>query len=169
MLPATFYKEFRASFLNNLRKKDEPIGTRKPGAKLKEEKVLSPSFGDAIILWTLEKIDPRLPMKVSKEYEHRLGQGTYLSDLHSSIFQAIPSMIENLDQVSRRAIRTQPDVEGRGGAACRGGMHHQARQEGRRAGQGPQAGTGRKSSASSASWRGARPRCTSHTTRGTAA
>ena len=111
VLPATFYKEFRASFLDNLRKKDEPIGTRKPGAKLKEDEVLSPSFEDAIVLWTLEKIDPRLPMKVSKEYEHRLGQGTYLSDLHSSIFQAIPSMIEDLDQASGRAIRAQPDVE----------------------------------------------------------
>ena len=111
VLPATFYKEFRASFLDNLRKKDEPIGTRKPGAKLKEDEVLSPSFEDAIVLWTLEKIDPRLPMKVSKEYEHRLGQGTYLSDLHSSIFQAIPSMIEDLDQASGRAIRAQPNVE----------------------------------------------------------
>ena len=111
VLPATFYKEFRASFLDNLRKKDEPVGTRKPGAKLKEDEVLSPSFEDAIVLWTLEKIDPRLPMKVSKEYEHRLGQGTYLSDLHSSIFQAIPSMIEDLDQASGRAIRAQPNVE----------------------------------------------------------
>ena len=111
VLPATFYKEFRASFLDNLRKKDEPVGTRKPGAKLKEDEVLSPSFEEAIVLWTLEKIDPRLPMKVSKEYEHRLGQGTYLSDLHSSIFQAIPSMIEDLDQASGRAIRAQPNVE----------------------------------------------------------
>lgn len=110
VLPATFYKEFRASFLDNLRKKDEPVGIRKPGAKLKEDEALSPSFEDAIVLWTLEKIDPRLPMKVSKEYEHRLGQGTYLSDLHSSIFQAIPSMLEDLDQASGRAIRAQPDV-----------------------------------------------------------
>ena len=110
VLPATFYKEFKASFLDNLRKKDEPVGTRKPGAKLKEDEVLSPSFENTIILWTLEKIDPRLPMKVSKEYEHRLGQGTYLSDLHSSIFQAIPSMVEDLDQASGRAIRAQPDV-----------------------------------------------------------
>ena len=49
-------------------------------------------------------------MKVSKEYEHRLGQGTYLSNLHSSIFQAIPSMLEDLDQASGRAIRAQPEV-----------------------------------------------------------
>ena len=104
-LPATFYKEFRASFLDNLRKKDEPVGTRKPGAKLNEDEVLTPSFEDAIVLWTLEKIDPRLPMKVSKDYEHRLGQGTYLSDLSSSIFQAIPSMLEDLDQASGRAMR----------------------------------------------------------------
>ena len=145
VVPATFYKEFRASFLDNLRKKDEPIGTRKPNAKLKEDEVLSPSFEDAIILWTLEKIDPRLPMKVSKDYEHRLGQGTYLSDLHSSIFQAIPSMIEDLDQASGRAFRTQPDVDinafnptvfpdgrkwrgGGGGARGRGGPRGRAPQ-----------------------------------------
>ena len=145
VVPATFYKEFRASFLDNLRKKDEPIGTRKPNAKLKEDEVLSPSFEDAIILWTLEKIDPRLPMKVSKDYEHRLGQGTYLSDLHSSIFQAIPSMIEDLDQASGRAFRTLPDVDinafnptvfpdgrkwrgGGGGARGRGGPRGRAPQ-----------------------------------------
>jgi hypothetical protein len=145
VVPATFYKEFRASFLDNLRKKDEPIGTRKPNAKLKEDEVLSPSFEDAIILWTLEKIDPRLPMKVSKDYEHRLGQGTYLSDLHSSIFQAIPSMIEDLDQANGRAFRTLPDVDinafnptvfpdgrkwrgGGGGARGRGGPRGRAPQ-----------------------------------------
>ena len=49
-------------------------------------------------------------MKVSKEYEHRLGQGTYLSDLHSSIFLAIPSMMEDLDQAGGRAIGAQPYV-----------------------------------------------------------
>ena len=113
VLPATFYKEFRASFLDNLRKKEEPVGTRKPGAKLREDEVLTPSFEDAIVLWSLEKIDPRLPMKVSKDYEHRLGQGTYLSDLSSSIFQAIPSMLEDLDQASGRAMRasTTPPIE----------------------------------------------------------
>ena len=145
VLPATFYKEFRASFLDNLRKKEEPVGTRKPGAKLREDEVLSPSFEDAIVLWSLEKIDPRLPMKVSKDYEHRLGQGTYLSDLHSSIFQAIPSMIEDLDQASGRAFRIQPDVDinafnptvfpdgrkwrgGGGGARGRGGPRGRAPQ-----------------------------------------
>jgi hypothetical protein len=68
-------------------------------------------------------------MKVSKEYEHMLGQGTYLNDLHSSIFQAIPSMIKDLDQASGRAIRTQPDVDVNAfnptvftdGRRCRGG------------------------------------------------
>ena len=67
--------------------------------------MLTPSFEDTSVLWTLEKIDPRLPMKVSKDYEHRLGQGTYLSDLSSSIFQAIPSMLDDLDQASGRAMR----------------------------------------------------------------
>lgn len=49
MQPYTFYKEFRASFLDILGKKDAYIGSKKPGKKLKEDKVLSPSFEDTIV------------------------------------------------------------------------------------------------------------------------
>lgn len=101
MQPYTFYKKFRASFLDNQRKKDAYIGSKKHDEKLKEDKMLSSSFEDAIILWMLDKIDPRLPAKIKKDYEHRLGNTTYLSDFHSSIFQAIHCMLDNMEKQAR--------------------------------------------------------------------
>ena len=95
--PQVFYKQFRASFLNNLRKSGE-VMTHKGGKVMTEDEGLSPSFEDAIVLWTLEKIDPRLPKKVRKDYEHRLTGSTYLIDLQPSIFQSIPAMIEEMDK-----------------------------------------------------------------------
>ena len=97
MQPQVFYKQFRASFINNLRKRNDKIEHKGPGKVMQEDETLSPSFEDAIILWSLEKIDARLPKKVRKEYEHRLDNSTYLIDLHATIFQAIPSMLEDLD------------------------------------------------------------------------
>ena len=57
---------------------------------------------------TLEKINPRQPSKVRKDYKHRLGGDTYRSDLQWSIFQSITSMLEDLDKMaSIRALTTQ--------------------------------------------------------------
>ena len=70
VLPATFYNEYHAGFLNNMRKKCCLEGMKKPGAKLAEDEKLSPSFKDAIVLWALYLIDPRLPPKVRRDYEH---------------------------------------------------------------------------------------------------
>lgn len=50
------------------------------------------------MLWALEKIDPRLPKKVQKDYEHRLCDNTYPIDLQVKIFQAIPTRLEDLDK-----------------------------------------------------------------------
>ena len=95
--PQVFYKQFRAGFLNNLRKQGE-VMTHKGGKVLVSDEVLTPSFEDAIVLWTLEKIDPRLPKKVRRDYEHRLTGSTYLIDLQVSIFQSIPTMLEEIDK-----------------------------------------------------------------------
>ena len=97
MSPQVFYKQFRSSFLNNLRKTGEKM-THKGGKALTEDENLSPSFEDAIVLWALEKIDPRLPKKVRKDYEHRLTGDIYLIDLQITIFQSIPSMLEDLNK-----------------------------------------------------------------------
>ena len=50
MLHATFYKEYRAGFIDNLRKRGSAEGIRKPGAVVVEDEKLSPSFEDAIVL-----------------------------------------------------------------------------------------------------------------------
>lgn len=96
--PYTFYKQFRAAFLDNLRKAGAKDDARWGEARLEKDERLSPSFEDAIILWALEKIDPRLPAMVKKEYEHQLSQDSFLSDLHPRIFQNIPSMLENMEK-----------------------------------------------------------------------
>jgi hypothetical protein len=92
-----FYKQFRTSWLNNLRKQGD-VMQHKGGKVLAADETLSPTFEDAIVLWVLEKIDPRLPKKVRKDYEHRLAGNTYLIDLQVTIFQSIPSMLEDLDK-----------------------------------------------------------------------
>ena len=81
-----FYKQLKASFVDNLRKQGEKA---KGGIVLQADETLSPSFEDAIVLWALEKINPRLPAKVRKDYEHRLSGDTYLVDLQPTIFQSI--------------------------------------------------------------------------------
>ena len=98
MQPYTFYKQFRAAFLDNLRKAGAKDDARWSDARLDKDERLSPSFEDAIILWALEKIDPRLPAMVKKEYEHQLSQDSFLSDLHPRIFQSVPSMLEDLEK-----------------------------------------------------------------------
>ena len=106
-LPQVFYKQFRTDFVNNLRKEGE-LMTHKGGQALAEDEILSPSFEDAIVLWALEKIDARLPKKVRKDYEHRLTGNTYLIDLQVTIFQSIPSMLEDLNrQADLNALTTK--------------------------------------------------------------
>ena len=112
MQPQVFYRQMKTTYIDNLRMKGE-VATHKGGKVLTENETLSPSFEDAIVLWSLEKIDPRLPKKVRKDYEHRLTGDTYLIDLQLSIFQSIPSMLEDLDkqaEVNALTTTTQRDV-----------------------------------------------------------
>ena len=103
---STFYKQFRASFLDNLRKAGCKGDPRDPDTRLDEDEKLSPSHEDSIILWTLERIDPRLPAKVRQDYESRLYGDTYLWDLQPMIFQAIPRMLCELDNAAKLASYT---------------------------------------------------------------
>ena len=93
-----FYKELRLMVLDNLRLKGSKGDPRISGDKLPADEKLSPSFEDIIIIWTLERIDRRLPAKVRKDYEHRLYGDTFLWDLQAVIFQAIPAMLEEMEK-----------------------------------------------------------------------
>ena len=96
--PQTFYKQFRSSFVDNLRKKGDSKNHLKPGDVMEAGETMSPSQEDTVVLWTLEKIDPRLPAMVARNYEHRLDKTTHLVDLATTIFQQAPAMIEALDR-----------------------------------------------------------------------
>ena len=105
--PTTFYKQFRASVVDNLRKKGCRADPRIPTDRLAADEKLTPTTEDLMIIWSLYMIDPRLPAKVRKEYEGRLHGDTFLWDLQTQIFQAIPSLLEELDkEASLSALTT---------------------------------------------------------------
>ena len=93
----TFYKQFRAAFVDNLRKTGDRIQYKNNQIMLEDEK-LSPSFENAIVLWTLDKIDPRLPARVKKNYGYQITGNTTLKDVQPVIFENIDAMLEELDQ-----------------------------------------------------------------------
>ena len=93
----TFYKQYRASFVDNLRRQGDTV-LYKNDLVLTEDEKLSPSFENAIILWSLEKIDPRLPAKVKKNYGHQMTGDVTLKDIQPVVFENIPGMIDELDQ-----------------------------------------------------------------------
>ena len=73
----TFYKQFRAGFLDNLRKRGDRLAY-KNNVQLGEDETMSPTLEATIVLWALERIDPRLPKKVKKMYGHQMVGDTLL-------------------------------------------------------------------------------------------
>ena len=100
----TYYKQYRAAFIDNLRKKNDKIKYNNDHV-LSIDEYLSPSFENAIILWALKEIDPRLPNKVKKNYGHQMSGNVTLRDLQPLIFQNISSLLEELsDTESSKAL-----------------------------------------------------------------
>ena len=76
-----FYKEYRASFVDNLKKQVDIVHYKNDFVLLAEE-TLSISFENSILLWALEKIDPRLPSKVKKNYGYQMTGNMTLKDFN---------------------------------------------------------------------------------------
>ena len=93
----TFFKEFRALFLDNLRKKGDLLEW-KNGEKLLVDEKITPTLEATIVLWALERIDPRLPAKVQKQYGHQLVLNRCLVTLQPVIFQNIPGKLLELEE-----------------------------------------------------------------------
>ena len=107
----TFYKQYRASFIDNLRKQGDIVQYRN-NFTLTEDEKLSPSFENAIILWTLEKIDARLPAKIKKNYGHQMTGNTTLKDIQPVIFEHIDILLEELDQFqTNKLLASQVNAE----------------------------------------------------------
>ena len=114
--PVVFYKRFRCGFLDNMRKKDDKILYN--NTRMTEDEKLSPTFESVILMWALEKLDARLPSKVQKDFGFRLEGDTTLIDLQNVIFQAVPAMIEELDNSAElKAVQ----IEGDDAQLCAGG------------------------------------------------
>ena len=106
----TFYKQFRASFLDNLRRQGD-IVKYKNNFVLPEDEKLSPSFENAIVLWSLDKIDPRLPAKVKKNYGHQMTGDTTLKDIQPVIFENIDHMIDELENAQTTKMFAAQSLE----------------------------------------------------------
>ena len=94
----TFYKQFRAGFIDNLRKRGERLAY-KNNQELTADEVMSPTLEATVVLWALERIDPRLPGKVKKNYGHQMVGNQCLVSLQPTIFQNIGAMLTELDTV----------------------------------------------------------------------
>ena len=84
----TYYKQFRAAFLDNLRKRGDQL-MYKNNTILTEDETMTPTLEASIVMWALEKIDPRLPKKVKKNYGHQMVGHQCLMSLQPTIFQNI--------------------------------------------------------------------------------
>ena len=67
----TFFKQFRAAVMDNLRKEGDKLEYKGDEVLSADEK-MTPTLEATIVLWALERIDPRLPMKVQKVYGHQM-------------------------------------------------------------------------------------------------
>ena len=101
----TFYREFRSSIYDNLKKRGHQVKYLND-KQLEADETMSPTFEETIVLWCLEKIDPRLPMHVNKTFGHQMTGNTTLKDLQIQIFQRIPSMIQDLNDVENNRSAT---------------------------------------------------------------
>ena len=101
----TFFKQFRAGFIDNLRKRGD-ILAYKNDQQLTQDETMSPTLEASIVLWALERIDARLPKKVKKNYGHQMVGNQCLVSLQPTIFQNIGNMLLELDEVeSAQAAR----------------------------------------------------------------
>lgn len=95
-----YYADFRSEINKCLRKKGSKFG----GNEVIEDEKISPTFDEIIILWCLERIDQRLPSKVTESFSSKLSDNISLLDLQTDIFRNIPFLlgatnlkVENID------------------------------------------------------------------------
>ena len=109
----TFYKQFRALFMDNLRMKGDML-EYKNNEELREDEKMTPTLESTIVLWALERIDPRLTLKVQKQYGHQMVGSKCLFTLQPTIFQNVPVMLQELDDGDRSNAHSLTSTEGTG-------------------------------------------------------
>ena len=81
---------------------------------LVEDEEMSPTLENMVVLLWLERIDPRLPKKVSATFAHQMVGNTSLRDLQPTICGRLPGLLQELDEAAVNSARpctllTHPD------------------------------------------------------------
>ena len=114
--PEVFYKQLRTALMNYLKKEGDKILYN--NTRLAKDETLSPTFESTIMLWSLEKLDIRLPAKVQKDFGFRMEGDVTLYDLQTAVFQAVPAMLAELDGAADlKAAHAVPEAEFDGAAS----------------------------------------------------
>ena len=92
-----FYMELHGAFEDTLRKQGETLLYRN-NEVLETNEEMSPTLENTIVLLWLERIDPRLPQKISATFAHQMVGNTSLRDLQPTISARIPSLLQELDE-----------------------------------------------------------------------
>ena len=82
--------------MDNLRKRGDRLAF-KNDQELASDETMTPTLEATIVLWTLERIEPRLPLKVKKNYGHQMVGNNCIVFLLPTIFQNIGAVIAELD------------------------------------------------------------------------
>ncbi len=92
-----FYHQYRNLFVGSLRKKGDTVKWQN-NRVLTEDEQLTPTSEDLILANVLELVDMRLPLLVSKHYEHLLtGKPQSLMDYKNEILARVPAFLREID------------------------------------------------------------------------
>jgi hypothetical protein len=109
-----FYMELHGAVEDSLRKRGELLLFRN-SEPLEEDEEMSPTLENMIVLLWLERIDPRLPKKVSDTFAHQMVGNTSLRDLQPTISARLPGLLQELDEAAanRAALHAadMPDID----------------------------------------------------------
>jgi len=94
-----FYMELHGAVEDSLRKEGELLLFRN-SEPLAEDEEMSPTLENMVVLLWLERIDPRLPKKVSATFAHQMIGNTSLRDLQPTICARIPGLLQELDDAA---------------------------------------------------------------------
>ena len=102
-----FYQRFRKGICTNLKKKGDVANDD----IMQEDEIISPTFEDVIVMWTLEKIDSCLPNLVFDTFGLHLVQGSSLKQLQEEIFEFIPELLQAKDGMEDYQEKYTPNLQ----------------------------------------------------------
>ena len=94
-----FYMELHGAVEDSLRKQGERL-LYKNDEPLDADEKMSPTLENMVVMMWLERINPRLPKKVSATFAHQMVGNTSLRDLQPIISARLPALLQELDETA---------------------------------------------------------------------